>query len=113
VIHHELELVRSEHYGLLRAAARPNIKLDALQHLGIHAALELIEVEDGSRAVGENPTSLDLRRKTGSVVLAVVRDGVAIYKRDPSFLFRTGDTVVLVGDADSLQKGSELFQSMT
>jgi K+/H+ antiporter YhaU regulatory subunit KhtT len=43
------------------------------------------------------------------VVLAVVRDGVAIYKRDPSFRFRAGDTVVLVGDADSLSKGSGLF----
>ena len=113
VIHHELELVRSEHYGLLRAAARPNIKLDALRHLGIHAALDLIEVEEGSTAVGENPASLNLRRITGSVVLAVVRDGVALYKRDPSFRFRTGDTVVLVGDTDSLQKGSMLFQSVT
>ncbi len=110
VIHHELELVRSEHYGLLRAAARPDIKLDALQHLGIHSALELVEVEAGSEAVGESPLSLDLRRKTGSVVLAVVRDGVAIYKRDPSFQFKRGDTVVLAGDADSLSKGSVVFR---
>jgi CPA2 family monovalent cation:H+ antiporter-2 len=111
VIHRELELVRSEHYGLLRAAAGPDIKLDALRHLGIHSAMELVEVEEGSGAIGENPVSLDLRQKTGAVVLAVVRDGVAIYKRDPSFRFRAGDTVVLVGDADSLSKGSGLFRA--
>jgi CPA2 family monovalent cation:H+ antiporter-2 len=111
VIHHELELVRSEHYGLLRGEAKPDVKLDALRHLGIHAALDLIEVEEGSRAVGEDPFSLDLRRNTGSVVVAVVRDGIALYKRDPSFRFRAGDTVVLVGDSDSLKKGSELFRA--
>jgi CPA2 family monovalent cation:H+ antiporter-2 len=111
VIHRELELVRGEHYGLLRGAARPDVKLDALRHLGIHAALDLIEVEEGSRAIGEDPVSLDLRRTTGSVVLAVVRDGVALYERDPSFRFRSGDTVVLVGDTDALEKGSELFRA--
>ncbi len=113
VIHQELELVRSEHYGLFRAVARPDIKLDALRHLGIHAALELIEVEEGSQAVGQSPSSLDLRQKTGSVVLAVVRDGVAIYKRDPSFQFKSGDTVVLVGDGDSLPKGIDVFRAAT
>jgi CPA2 family monovalent cation:H+ antiporter-2 len=111
VIHRELEAVRSEHYGLLRGEARPDVKLDALRHLGIHAALDLIEVEEGSRAVGEDPVTLDLRRTTGSVVLAVVRDGVALYKRDPSFRFRSGDTVVLVGDTDALEKGGELFRA--
>jgi CPA2 family monovalent cation:H+ antiporter-2 len=112
VIHRELELVRSEHYGLLRGSTRPDVKLDALRHLGIHAALDLIEVEEGSPAVGEDAVSLDVRRKTGSVVLAVVRDGAAIYKRDPAFRYRAGDTVVLVGDAESLEKGGELFRAV-
>ena len=44
-IAHELDAVRSEHYGLLRGTAAPDLALDTLQHLGIHDALELVEVE--------------------------------------------------------------------
>jgi K+/H+ antiporter YhaU regulatory subunit KhtT len=74
--------------------------------------LDLIEVEESSQAIGGDPVSLDLRRTTGSVVLAVVRDGVAFYKRDPSFRFQAGDTVVLVGDPDCLERGSEVFRAV-
>jgi CPA2 family monovalent cation:H+ antiporter-2 len=111
-IHRELEAVRGEHYRLLRDQTRSPIALDALKHLGIHDALDLVEVEEGSRAIGESPTSLQLRTTTGAIVIAVVRDGRAIFRRDPSFSFRAGDTVVLVGeDTESLARGSELFQA--
>ena len=107
----EVESVRTEHYGLLRGTAAPDLKLDALKHLGIHDALELIEVEDGAPAVGANPTTLALRRRTGAVQIAVVRDGQPIFQREPNFRYRVGDTVVLVGDPDSLSHAMALFRA--
>jgi CPA2 family monovalent cation:H+ antiporter-2 len=107
----EVESVRTEHYGLLRGTTAPNIKLDALKHLGIHEVLELVEIEEGSAAVGASPTSLELRRRTGVVQIAVVRDGKPIYQRDPTFCYKVGDTVVLVGDSDSLNRAMSLFRS--
>ena len=107
----EVESVRTEHYGLLRGTAAPDLRLDALKHLGIHDALELIEVEDGAPAVGANPTILELRRRTGAVQIAVVRDGQPIYQREPNFRYRVGDTVVLVGDPDSLGHAMVLFRA--
>lgn len=107
----EVESVRQEHYGLLRGTTAPDLKLDALKHLGIHEALELIEIEEGAAVVGASPTSLELRRRTGVVQIAVVRDGKPIYQRDPSFTYRVGDTVVLVGDPDSLGAAMALFRS--
>ena len=107
----EVESVRTEHYGLLRGTAAPDLSLDALKHLGIHDALELIEVEDEARAVGENATTLDLRRQTGAIQIAVVRDGRPIYRREPNFRYRVGDTVVLVGDADSLSRAMTFFRA--
>ena len=106
----ELESVRTEHYGLLRGTAAPDLKLDALRHLGIHDALELIEVEDGAPAIGGNVTTLELRRRTGAVQVAVVRDGQPIYQREPEFRYRVGDTVVLVGDREALDRASALFR---
>ena len=109
-IAHELDAVRSEHYGLLRGRARPNLHLDTLKHLGIHHALELAEVEPGAPAVGRSATSLDLRRATGAVQIAVIRDGEPHYQREADFAYRPGDTAVLVGDRDALDRAAALFR---
>jgi len=112
-IHRELEAIRAEHYQLLRREDRPPLALDALKHLGIHRALDMVEVEEGAPALGKSPTSLQLRRQTGAVVIAVVRDGKAIYQRDPGFTFRTGDIVVMVGDSESLARTEGLFRRIS
>ena len=106
----EAETVRTEHYGLLRGTAQPDLRLDSLKHLGIHDALELMEIRDGARVIGMSATSLHLRRRTGVVQVAVVREGQPIYQRDSEFHYRAGDTVVLVGDRESLDRAIELFQ---
>ena len=106
----EAETVRTEHYGLLRGTAQPDLRLDSLKHLGIHDALELMEIRDGARVIGMSATSLHLRRHTGVVQIAVVREGQPIYQRDSDFHYRAGDTVVLVGDRESLDRAIELFQ---
>lgn len=110
-IRREVESVRTEHYGLLRGKAAPDLRLDALRHLGVHDALELVEVEDGAPAIGGSATSLELRRRTGAVQVAVVRDGQPIYRREPDFRYRAGDTVVLVGDPDCLSRAMALFRA--
>jgi CPA2 family monovalent cation:H+ antiporter-2 len=112
-IQRELEAVRNEHYKVLREDSLANLKLDALRHLGIHGALALVEVEDGAPAIGESPTSLDLRRATGAIVIAVVRAGKALYRPDPTFGFRPGDAVVLVGDREALEAAAEVFKAAT
>jgi CPA2 family monovalent cation:H+ antiporter-2 len=110
-IHRELEAIRAEHYQLLRREERAPLALDALKHLGIHRALDMMEVQPDSQAAGQSPTSLELRRRTGAVVVAVVRDGQAIYRRDPSFAFRPGDIAVLVGDPSALDSAAALFRA--
>ena len=110
-IAHELDAVRSEHYGLLRGTAAPDLALDTLQHLGIHDALELVEVEEGSPATGENARTLDLRRRTGAIQVAVVRDGAPIYRREERFRYAPGDTAVLVGDREALDAAAALFRA--
>lgn len=106
----EAATVRKEHYGLFRGTAEPDLRLDALKHLGIHDALELVEVGAGANVIGTSAKSVRLRRRTGAVQIAVVRDGQPIYRREPDFRYRAGDTVVLVGDRDSLDRAIALFQ---
>ena len=106
----EAATVRNEHYGLFRGTAEPDLRLDALKHLGIHDALELVEIRDGAKVTGMSAATLELRRCTGAVQIAVVRDGQPIYRREPDFHYQPGDTVVLVGDRDSLDRAIALFQ---
>ena len=110
LIWQEAETVRTEHYGLLRGTAEPNLRLDAIKHLGIHDALELVEIAEGAWVIGKSARLMKLRRQTGVVQLAVVRDGQPYYRRDPDFRYQAGDTVVLVGDRESLDRAIELFQ---
>lgn len=109
VIEREVEAARTEYYGALLGRERPNLQLDALAHLGVHRAIELVEITEQSPVIGENPVSLALRRETGAMVIAVVRDGVPFFTPDPDFQFQAGDTVVLVGDREALDLAEKLF----
>ncbi len=110
VIDREVRAVRGERYEMLCGLTLPDLQFDALKHIGVHDALDTIQVEPGARAVGENPVSLSLRRETGAIVLAVIRDGVARYTPDPDFRFQPGDTVVLMGDQQSLERAAQVFR---
>ncbi|HEX9691054.1 MAG TPA: cation:proton antiporter [Gemmatimonadales bacterium] len=106
----ELDAVRAEHYGVLRGLPKETLRLDDLRYLGVHHALELVAIEEGAEAVGGNPTSLDLRSRTGATVIAVIREGKAHYTPDPLFSMLPGDTVVLVGPGPSLQLAAKVFR---
>jgi CPA2 family monovalent cation:H+ antiporter-2 len=110
-IEREVQTVRDEHYEMFRRLQLPDLQLDALKHFDVHTALETVEVEERARAIGENATSLNLRGETGATVIAVIRDGVALYTPDPEFRFRPGDTVVLIGDRDALRRGAQVFRA--
>ncbi len=110
VIEREVDLVRGEGYEMLRGLHLPNLKFESLEHLGVSTALDSMQVEEGSRAVGENPVSLALRRDTGATVIAAVREGRTYFTPDPDFLFSPGDTVILTGDREALRKSTALFR---
>ena len=106
----ELDALRAEHYGILRGVPKEALHLNDLTFLGIHHALELVLIEQGARAVGGTPSSINLREATGATVVATVRAGVAYYEFGSDFRWQVGDTVVLVGPAPALVKGADIFK---
>ena len=111
VVEREVTAVRGETYEALRGLAMPDLRPDALKHLGMQAAIDTVEVEHGARAVGENPVGLSLRRETGATVIAAVRGAEIFHSPDPEFQFRIGDVVVLVGDRDARERAAALFRA--
>ncbi|MBI4421339.1 MAG: NAD-binding protein, partial [Gemmatimonadetes bacterium] len=112
-IRKEVEAARGAHYEMLRGLSIPGLKLDVLRHLGVQAAIETIEVEDGAPAVGESPATLALRRITGATVIAAVRNGQTHHTPDPEFRFRPQDIVVVVGNAESIAQAPAVFRKPT
>jgi len=47
--------------------------------------------------------------RSRATVIAVVREGVATYEPDPSFSYRPGDVVVLVGTEAALERAERVF----
>jgi CPA2 family monovalent cation:H+ antiporter-2 len=110
VIEREVHAARMEHYGVaLGTPGTPAAGLEALASLGVHRALDIVEVEAGSPAEGENPAALQLRARTGATVVAIARDGVAHVAPDSEFRFRALDSVVLVGDDTALARARPIF----
>jgi CPA2 family monovalent cation:H+ antiporter-2 len=71
--------------------------------------VESVSVELTSVAVGQSVTELDLRRKTGAMVVAVVRSGHLHQTWSPSDALAGGDVLFLVGDGEALRKAIVLL----
>ena len=111
VIEREVTAVRGEGYETFRGTELPDLRLDALRHLGVHTVLDTMQVEPSALVVGENPVTLGLRRETGATVIAVVRDKVVHFTPTPDFRFEPGDTVVIAGDRESRDRAAALFRA--
>jgi TrkA domain protein len=73
-------------------------------------AIEWIEITATSPASGATIGDGMYRTKTGSSIVAVIRDGESIPAPGPEFPLLTGDVVVGVGTADGLAMMRELIR---
>lgn len=108
-IEREVQAARLEHYGIFAGSGTAEFRLDALTHLGVHRAVEIVEVEPGARAVGQDLAGLALRRETGATVIAVVRAGTVLYTPSPNYRFAEGDAVLLIGDEATQNRARGYF----
>jgi len=105
--------VRSDHYGMFLTRERSVTSRigDALAPLGERVRLQTVVVDEGARACHECPASLELRKTTGATVIAIVRKRAVTYSPEPTTIFEVGDEVLLVGDANALEKARALFET--
>ncbi len=71
--------------------------------------LEEITVEKGSPVAGKSLAELDLRRKTGVTVIAIIRDGNVIRNPYPDEKLMEGDNLIVLGSKEEIQKVNQLF----
>jgi K+/H+ antiporter YhaU regulatory subunit KhtT len=71
---------------------------------------ELFRLAEDSPAVGKTLRDLDLRSRTGATIIAVVRDDTPIPSPAPDVALAAGDTLVLVGSHEQVDRAMDLLE---
>lgn len=97
VIEAQATILRGDAYRSLRRPPGTGRVSEAVLDLLAEGTTAVFHVRDSSPAAGRTLAELELRRRVGTTVIAVVRDGRSHPNPDPDFRIEPGDSMVLVG----------------
>jgi monovalent cation:H+ antiporter-2, CPA2 family len=106
VMEEELEHARDHTHPTDRNMAVPRKRLAALRELD-DLKIEKILVRQGDHCAGRSPTELNLRRRTGALVVAVRRNERLMADLDPADPLKTGDILYMVGSKAAIATATE------
>jgi K+:H+ antiporter len=109
VVHAQVRLLRGEGYRMLRGPSLRGEVSQALLDVLAAGTTDLYRLEAGSPAVGRSLHELELRKRTGATVIAVVRDGQPLPNPDAELRLEAGDTLVLVGSHREIEQAFDLL----
>lgn len=109
VIDERIHAIRNETQTTERKPTVPRPRLEDVRGLA-EMKIENVQVLEGSPAQGASPLGLQLRKRTGALVVGVRRADQLLEDPDPSAPFEVGDIVYLVGTSDAVQKAMNVFQ---
>lgn len=73
-------------------------------------AIDWLQIEADSPAVGRTIGQLEIRGTTGVTIIAVLRAGEALPAPGPDFKLQPGDTAIVVGDPADCRRAQDLFR---
>ncbi|MGE5177461.1 MAG: cation:proton antiporter [Bacteroidota bacterium] len=103
--------LRREGYAFLRAGDVSAELTHSIERMIAGAVTDTFFVEPGSAAAGRTLAQLDLRGRTGALVIAIVRDGKPRISPEPDLELFMGDILVLVGDHQGLDAAFRILES--
>ncbi|HXF43355.1 MAG TPA: cation:proton antiporter [Pyrinomonadaceae bacterium] len=108
IIESQVERIRRQGYEMLRMTA-PMVSKTLLEISPTIASTETLRIGNESPALGKALGELDLRGKTGATVIAIIRDGKTEVSPGAETRICEGDTLVILGSADDIERASELL----
>jgi CPA2 family monovalent cation:H+ antiporter-2 len=110
VIRAQIRILRGEGYRVLRAPSLRGAVSQALLDVLAAGTTELFRLERICPAVGRTLGELDLRRRTGAAVIAVVREAEPLANPGADLRLEVGDTLVLVGGHAEIEAALALLE---
>lgn len=92
------------------SGSAPPLAQHALRALTRSAGLVELRVEEGGQAQRKSLRELDLRRRTGASVLALLRGREMLGQPDPDLELCEGDVLVVAGTAEALASARACFE---
>jgi CPA2 family monovalent cation:H+ antiporter-2 len=108
VIESSIQVIRGETQTTERKQTLPRAQLGEVRALA-ELKIESVLVREHSPASGSSLKELDLRRKTGVLVVGVRRGEVLLQQVDPMAAFEVGDVVYFVGTSGAIREAVPLF----
>jgi monovalent cation:H+ antiporter-2, CPA2 family len=105
----QIKIIRSETYGMLRGVSKTPRSLDKISEFLAAGTAETFYVGSVCAAAGKDLNELDLRKKTGATVIAIVRDEKTFASPAPDFRIQEGDILVLVANHRDMDRAFEFL----
>ncbi|SMP18714.1 potassium/proton antiporter regulatory subunit, CPA2 family [Desulfurobacterium pacificum] len=88
---------------LVGALFQPTSDEEKIGFLMKHLAFEWIKIPENSFLCGKSIKELEIRKKFGVIIVAIIRDGNVIVSPSPLFQLQPGDTIVVVGSLENIK----------
>jgi CPA2 family monovalent cation:H+ antiporter-2 len=108
VVRAQTRILRGEDYGMLRAPSVDGRVSKAVLEALAAGTTEVLRIDDQSPAAGRSLEELDLRRKSGATIIAVVRGEASRTNPPPDHRLEVGDDLVIVGSHAEIDAAFEL-----
>ncbi|MBI3399728.1 MAG: cation:proton antiporter [Deltaproteobacteria bacterium] len=112
IIQNQIDLIRHEGYAMLRGLSLPKERLMELSSLFAGSVTSTFLATEDSPAAGKTLAELDLRKKTGAIIIAIVRGGKAAASLSADFRINAGDVLVLLGSHVQLDQAMQVLKQI-
>lgn len=109
IIQNQIDIIRHEGYAMLRDMSLSKERLMELTKLFAASITSTFLITEGSPAADKTLSGLDLRKKTGTTIIAIVRGSKAIANLSADLTLNAGDVMVLLGSHEQLEQAVKLL----
>ncbi|MCX8065173.1 MAG: cation:proton antiporter [Candidatus Hydrogenedentes bacterium] len=109
IVEAEVLAIRANGYAMLRGKASDRVGIEEVIKILQQTTTQTYYLGENSSVIGKNLAEIDLRRKTGCSVIAVVRNGKPFPGPAGDFVLQGNDVLVLVGAHAQIESARKIL----
>lgn len=110
IIQNQMDIIRSEGYAMFRTPSLAKERIMKLSSILAATITDTFFVEGESPIANKTIGELELRKKTGTSIIAVIRKDKAKANPQADFRIETGDTLVLLGSHAEMEMAVKMLK---